>query len=286
MSVLTACITPFKADLSIDFSALESIIRSQEHAGNGIFLFGSTGEGLSVAYEEKFSILSFISTLNLNVPVFLGVTATSIREAISWIDFAQKWSIDGFFVPTPLYAKPGVHGQKAWFDKILSVSKKPIILYNNPSRTGVSLYPEVVRSLASHPLCVGVKDSGGSTQACELFADSGLRVFCGDDGLWPNMRWSGASGLVSVLANVWPELARDYVAQGRSVDAWKRACAWLNLSTNPLGIKALMAAQKMIECESVRPPLSIRDLQERDGLADILACRATLQAELLPICMS
>ena len=60
MSVLTACITPFKADLSIDFSALESIIRSQEHAGNGIFLFGSTGEGLSVAYEEKFSILSFI----------------------------------------------------------------------------------------------------------------------------------------------------------------------------------------------------------------------------------
>ena len=54
MSVLTACITPFKADLSIDFSALESIIRSQEHAGNGIFLFGNTGEGLSVDMKRSF----------------------------------------------------------------------------------------------------------------------------------------------------------------------------------------------------------------------------------------
>ncbi len=285
MSVVTACITPFKADLSIDFAALESVVRSQEHAGNGVFLFGSTGESLSLAYEEKFAALSFVSTLKLNVPLFLGVTATSIQEAISWIEFAQRWPINGFFVPTPLYTKPGLHGQKAWFDIILSVSKKPIILYNNPFRTGVALHPEAVRSLASHPLCMGVKDSGGSTQACQLFAESGLQVFCGDDGMWPEMRLSGASGLVSVLSNAWPELARDYVVQGRPIDAWKKTCSWLELSTNPLGIKALMAAHKLIGCESVRPPLSIRDLQGRDKLADILACRAILQAELLSVCV-
>lgn len=284
MSVLGACITPFKADLSIDFAALESVVRSQEHAGNGIILFGSTGEGLSLTYEEKLSILSFVSTLNLNVPIFVGVTAMSVQETMSWIDFAQQWPINGFLVPTPLYTRPGLNGQKAWFDRVLSVSRKPIILYNNPIRTGVSLYPEVVKSFVSHPLCIGVKDSGGSAQACEFFAESGLRVFCGDDNLWPDMRLSGASGVISVLANVWPELARDYVAQGRPIEAWKKVCSWLNLSTNPLGIKALMAAQKMIECDAVRPPLSIRDLQRRDELADILACRATLQTELLSVC--
>lgn len=112
MSVLGACITPFKADLSIDFAALESVVRSQEHAGNGIILFGSTGEGLSLTYEEKLSILSFVSTLNLNVPIFVGVTATSVQETMSWIDFAQQWPIDGFLVPTPLYTRPGLNGQK------------------------------------------------------------------------------------------------------------------------------------------------------------------------------
>ncbi|MBQ8498237.1 4-hydroxy-tetrahydrodipicolinate synthase [Chlamydia sp.] len=284
MSVLTACITPFKADLSIDFSALEGIVRAQEHAGNGVFLFGSTGEGLSLTYEEKFSILSFVSTLNLNVPIFLGVTATSIQETLSWICFAQQWPIEGFFVPTPLYTKPGIQGQKAWFDKILSVSKKPIIFYNNPSRTGVSLYPEVVQAFASHPLCMGVKDSGGFVQVCKLFAKSGLKIFCGDDGLWPDMQLYGASGVVSVLSNVWPELARDYIAHGHSLDTWKKVCAWLNLSTNPLGIKALMAAQKMIECEAVRLPLSVQDLQERNSLTGILACRSTLQSELISVC--
>ena len=103
--------------------------------------------------------------------------------------------------------------------------------------------------------------------------------------MWPEMRLSGASGLVSVLSNAWPELARDYVVQGRPIDAWKKTCSWLELSTNPLGIKALMAAHKLIGCESVRPPLSIRDLQGRDKLADILACRAILQAELLSVCV-
>lgn len=279
MKLLTACVTPFLPDHTVDFLSLDALLSYQEEAGNGLVLFGSTGENLSLSIREKEEILSFACRKGLSVPLVVGVSGTSLHEASEWMRIARDYPIFGFLVTTPVYAKPGVYGQTAWLESLLDIAHKPVILYNIPSRAGVPLYVEAVRMLVDHPYCYGIKDSGGSLTSFLSYKPfhRQLVLYCGDDGLWPQMYQEGAQGLISVLSNMWAKEARAYVANCHhpvQSQLWEHTCRWLNQTTNPIAIKAILADQKKIAHFIMRSPLSVEDFHYHSSLPDVVAYMA------------
>ncbi|AAP05454.1 4-hydroxy-tetrahydrodipicolinate synthase [Chlamydia caviae] len=275
MKLLTACITPFLPNYEIDFLSFERILYSQKKEGNGVVLLGSTGESLALTVKEKESLVAFACSLKLQIPIVVGVSGTSLNDALEWMKICHAYPIDGFLIPSPIYTKPGVYGQTLWFESLLNTTDKPVILYNIPSRAGTPLYLETVGALASHPSCYGVKDSGGSIERCREYAQIAphLVVYCGDDSLWPQMHSYGAQGLISVLSNSWPREARSYVDnpyQESNTLLWQELSLWLSLTTNPIAIKAVLAYKQDIAHSVLRLPLSIADLQNAEALPNVV----------------
>ncbi|AFS19772.1 dihydrodipicolinate synthase [Chlamydia psittaci 84/55] len=121
----------------------------------------------------------------------------------------------------------------------------------------------------------GLKDSGGSIKNCLEYAQisSNVVLYCGDDGLWPQMYECGAQGLISVLSNIWPKEARECVEDPRNkyrAGLWREVSSWLNQTTNPIAIKALLAYEQVIAHNTLRLPLSIKDLQCAESVPRII----------------
>lgn len=271
-NLFTACVTPFNADGSVDYLSLEKLLRMQEYAGNGILMFGSTGESMSLSDKEKRDIAIFVCDLKLDTAVVFGVPGYEIRAALDWINFCNNLPIDGYMMITPIYAKPGPIGQTQWFSRLLSTTTLPAILYNIPGRAGVILYPETVKNLTVHENVVAIKNSDNIDRLVAYkTANSAIEVYCGDDHMMPAMSAVGAKGLISVVSNVWPEATRQYVQnclQGNTNDhqLWWHACQSMFVTTNPIPIKAILKETGIIRDDFVRPPLTIDELNSRQDL--------------------
>ncbi|SPN74155.1 Dihydrodipicolinate synthase,dihydrodipicolinate synthase,dihydrodipicolinate synthase,Dihydrodipicolinate synthetase family [Chlamydia serpentis] len=269
MRLLTASVTPFFPNFTIDFSGLESLLRVQNAIGNGVVLLGSTGEGLSLTQKEKQAIVCFACNLQLNIPIFVGVAGILLDEVLDWIYFCNDLPISGFLMTSPIYSKPKERGQFLWFESLLNAAKHSAILYNIPARAGTPLYTDTVKALVNHPRFLGIKDSGGSIEEFQRYKKNApnIHLYCGDDICWSDMARSGAYGLISVLSNAWPQEAKDYV-QSPSEEAyaslWKATCRWLYKTTNPIGIKAVLAYKNYIAHPDLRLPLSIEDFDSYD----------------------
>lgn len=275
MQLFTACVTPFLPNGTIDFLSLKSLLLRQEKEKNGIILLGSTGESLALTIEEKKEIVAFACSCSLTVPLFVGVPGVAFYEASEWMRWCQDYPITGFLITSPIYTNPGVHGQTLWLESLLNLTSLPAIVYNIPSRAGTPVYPDTVRMLAQHPCFLGIKDSGKSIEKFREYAsiDTKIMLYCGDDGLWPQMHQEGANGLISVISNSWPKEAKDYVQYcGNATQSllWEEVCCWLGQATNPLSIKALMAYKKEISHFSVRLPLSKNDFHQHHSLPGVV----------------
>ena len=279
--VWTACITPFKDHgLNIDYGSLERILYAQTVCQNGIILFGSTGEGLSLSVEEKKSILDFVLRLDLNIPVLCSLPTYSLEAAIECIKHCQDYEIQGYLVSMPLYTCPGKEGQVQWLQAVLTIAQKPVILYNIPRRTGVSLSVEALEILKDHPFLVGLKDSSGCLKSAFQYTKAAPRInlLCGDDHLMPAYSTLGAKGLVSVLSNLWPNFVKYYVQESLA-GRWRKLFFWsaqnaLCKATNPIPVKALMRLLNLIASDMVRLPLCKNDIP------DLQPLRALHQAAL------
>ncbi|BAE81078.1 dihydrodipicolinate synthase [Chlamydia felis Fe/C-56] len=271
MKLLTASVTPFLPNYDIDFLSVEKLLHSQEKEGNGVVLLGSTGESLALTVQEKEKLVAYACSLDLKIPIIVGVPGTSLHEASAWVSLCQSYPVDGFLITSPIYTKPGIQGQILWFESILNITNKPAILYNIPSRAGSPIYLETVRALSGHPFFYGIKDSGGSIDRCREYTQvcPNLIIYCGDDGLWPQMHQCGARGLISVLSNSWPKEAHNYVEDPFNKNnslLWCELVSWINQTTNPISIKAMLAYKQDIAYDILRLPLSIKDLQNKKVL--------------------
>lgn len=278
--LFTAIVTPFKKNLSVDFDILKSLLRTQEDAGNGVALLGTTGEGLALSLSEKKEVISFASQLNLAVPLLVGLPGMHMPSVHELIDFCQTEavSISGYLVPAPLYAKPGVQGQLQWFKSILDRAEFGCMLYNVPSRAGVSIPFELVEQLASNPRFWALKEASGCLQTFQEYrqASKDFLLYSGDDAFIAEQVACGADGLVSVASNIWPELSNHYVRKllqgendGKLSSLWRKASQALFLASNPVPAKSIMSALGMIENDFVRPPLSRDDFNDLDMLKDL-----------------
>ncbi|MGF1668915.1 MAG: 4-hydroxy-tetrahydrodipicolinate synthase [Balneolaceae bacterium] len=270
----TALITPMKKDGSVDFEDLEKLVNEQEKAGNGILLIGSTGEGLALDGKDKLAVVNHVTKIKPSVPVMAGVGGFNLEIQKSWIEKCNELDVDAFLLVTPLYSKPGIKGQIEWFDALLSKAQKPCMIYNIPSRTGTKLYIDVLRAIENHDNFWAVKEASGSINEYQDFRNECANVpfFSGDDGLLPFFSVIGCSGLVSVAANVWPEQTNLYTKMclQKKTDTifpvWNRAVKALFSAPNPIPAKRLLAHKKWIKTDTVRPPLSSKEIENIEPL--------------------
>jgi 4-hydroxy-tetrahydrodipicolinate synthase len=238
----TALVTPFHNG-SLDEQALERLLDFQL-AGRtaGIIPCATTGEGPTVSPEEFRRILELTLRKAKGKALVLAYTGTNdTLSTIAKTQLAEKMGADGALIVTPYYNKPTQEGLFQHFKAVAKATKLPIMLYNVPSRTGVSLDPATVARLAEIENIVAIKEASGSLdQATQIVALCGpdFAVFSGEDALTLPLLAVGARGVVSVVANVAPKDTAKMVAsflEGKVDEARK-----IHLKQFPL-IKALFA---------------------------------------------
>ena len=265
-----AIVTPFTGDdLKINFSLFEEIIENQIQNGtDAIVVCGTTGEKSTLVYDEHVEALRIaVETVGKRIPVIAGTGSNDTKHAVMLSNDAERFGVDGLLMVTPYYNKASQDGLIESYSYIEKRVSTPIILYNVPSRTGVTIKPETYLELSKLPLINGAKEASGDistlAQSMALCGDN-LNFYSGNDDQITAFMALGAKGVISVLANVAPKLAHDIAQYGLDGDFKKSAelqleyidlCNALFCDVNPIPVKAAMCMMG-IDVGRCRMPLS------------------------------
>ena len=282
MGLGTALITPFKADKSVDYEALASLLDTQLTGSvDYIVVLGTTGEAATMTTEEKREVREFIVQYTKqhplpngqNIPLVLGVGGNNTQQVISdlramrdvlILDFTAILSV------CPYYNKPNQEGLYQHFCAVAEASPIPVILYNVPGRTGVNLLPETVMRIyeAQPDKIAGIKEASGNVEQIKHLIDLAkdkLLVISGDDGIACEIMEAGGAGLISVASNAFPEDFYDIVHKKDQAKQaqYDQMIKLLFKEGNPVGIKAVLAQKGIIQ-NYLRLPLvpASEELQE------------------------
>lgn len=257
---IVALVTPFR-DGQIDFEKLDELVEFQISRGtNGIVPCGTTGESATLTHDEHEALIErVVRKVDGRVPVIAGTGSNNTDEALRLTRFAREIGADGALLITPYYNRPTQEGLYRHFEAIATEVEIPIVLYNVPSRTGVNLLPQTVIRLAEFKNVVAVKEASGSTdQTAEILRGCGLRVLSGDDSLTLPLMAVGASGVISVAANLVPKEIVDLVDLMSEGDLAGARALHLRLlplfkvlfvETNPVPIKTALSLTGQIRPE-------------------------------------
>ncbi|OIO38446.1 MAG: 4-hydroxy-tetrahydrodipicolinate synthase [Candidatus Omnitrophica bacterium CG1_02_49_10] len=246
-----AIITPF-AGSKVDEKKYAELIEFQiENGIDGIVPCGCTGEAATLSHEEQNRTIAFASeVVRKRVKVVAGTGSNNTEEAITLTRYAKESGADGALLITPYYNKPTPEGQFRHYEKIAKEVDIPIMLYNVPSRTGISMLPETVARLSKISNIVAIKEASGSLdQVSAILAQCDIEVLSGDDSLTLPMMALGAKGVVSVIANVVPKDVADMVNAYLEGDIEKAKslhfkllpiCKAMFIETNPIPVKTAM----------------------------------------------
>jgi 4-hydroxy-tetrahydrodipicolinate synthase len=264
-----AIVTPFKSDLSIDFSALGRIISHVIDGGiSYIVVMGTTGESVTVAKDEKKAVVSYVlETVDKRLPVIVGIGGNSTQEVINTIKHADLEGIDGILSVAPYYNKPSQRGIYQHFKAIATCCPIPVIMYNVPGRTSSNISAETCLQLAADcENITGIKEASGDiNQIMRIIKGKpdGFSVISGDDMMTLPIIATGGSGVISVLANAYPAQCSDLVnnaLKGNFKTAREIQIRFLEMTEllfadgNPSGIKAIMSVMNLC-LNTLRLPL-------------------------------
>ncbi|WP_426430756.1 4-hydroxy-tetrahydrodipicolinate synthase [Winogradskyella sp. HB-48] len=274
-----ALITPFKADLSIDFEALERLVEHNINNGTEyLVISGTTGESVTVTAEEKKELIKFISKVNNGrLPLVLGIGGNNTASIIDEIKTTDLSTIDAILSVSPYYSKPTQEGIYQHFKAIAEVSPKPIILYNVPGRTSSNMLPETTIRLAKDfENIIAVKEAGNNVhQYLELLRTKpeDFLVLSGDDDLALGVALAGGSGVISVIGQALPkefsEMIRMGIA-GKAKEAYKVHFDLMPITrlifseNNPAGIKAVLEALEISKSHVRLPLVEATDKLKKD----------------------
>ncbi|MCA9448332.1 MAG: 4-hydroxy-tetrahydrodipicolinate synthase [Candidatus Omnitrophica bacterium] len=218
---MVALVTPMKSG-KVDYGALERLYQIQAAAKtDGVVICGTTGESATMTHGEHQDVIEhaseFFSTgLGPDAPhLIVGTGSNSTHEAVALTEYAAEKAVSGVLVISPYYNKPTPKGQIIHFREIAAAAGEiPVILYNVPGRTGLNMTVETTLELAEVSNIVGTKEASGDLcQVSEVIrrAPKGFSVVSGEDNLTFPMMALGATGVISVTANIVPEKVRDMV---------------------------------------------------------------------------
>lgn len=253
--VLTAMLTPFKADGTVNYAIAEQLAAYlADHGTDTLVVCGTTGESPTLSWDEEYELFQVVQkAVSGKAKVIAGTGSNSSQEAIAATQKAEKLGLDGSLQVVPYYNKPPQEGLYQHFKAIAQSSPDlPLVLYNVPGRTGQNLQPETVARLAEIPNIVAIKEASGNVdQASQIRRSTPpeFTIYAGDDSLTLPLLAVGAKGIVSVASHiVGPELQQMIQAfeQGKiqtATDIHLRLFPLfkaLFLTTNPIPIKAAM----------------------------------------------
>ncbi len=239
-----ALVTPFKEDGSVNYDKLSQLVEEQIAGGtDAIIACGTTGEAATMSEEEHMDVVRFIiKQVNHRIPVIAGTGSNCTATAIDLSKQAEEAGAEGVLLVTPYYNKATQGGLIRHYEAIAAAIHIPCILYNVPSRTGVTIQPETMAYLYKNvENIVGVKDATGNISMITklmTLVDENFLLFSGDDDQIVPILSVGGSGVISVLSNIAPRETHEICQHWFDGDV-KGACA-LQLKAYPL-IKALFA---------------------------------------------
>lgn len=219
---ITALITPFHSDYTVDFDALDRLIEAQIEGGiEGIVPCGSTGEAITMSLSERNAVIDHtVKTVKKRVPVIAGTGGSSTAEVVQATMDAVRLGADGALINTPAYNKPQQEGIYRHYRAVAKAEPDfPIMLYNIPGRTAVLMETGTVLRLCNdHPKSfVAYKDATANLkQTEEIIRLTDMTVLSGDDALTLPMISIGGKGIVSVQGNLAPRLVRELSDHGRN----------------------------------------------------------------------
>ena len=245
---LTAMVTPFREG-RVDESRLREQIEFQIKGGiDGLVPVGTTGESPTLDFKEHERVIELtVQTVRGRVPVIAGVGANATNEALELHGFAKKIGATAGLSVNPYYNKPSQEGLYRHFMTLADRVDLPIVLYNIPGRTGVTMSAQTVARLNKHPNVVAIKEATGSLDlASEIMSLCNITILSGDDSLTLPLMSIGAKGVISVVSNLLPAEVKAVTAAALANDFKKAAAIHhklfplirpLFLDGNPVGIK-------------------------------------------------
>ena len=285
----TALITPFQSTGAIDYTAFAKQIDRQLEAGiDALCVCGTTGESAALSAEEHVKLVDYcVDSVAGRCKVLAGSGSNDTVASLYLCQHAEESGADALLLVTPYYNKTTQTGLIHHYEYLADRTELPVILYNVPSRTGLSFTAETYRILSQHPRINGTKEASGDfSLLAETIAYCGdeLNVWSGNDDQTLPMLALGAKGLISVTSNLLPapmaELTHSYF-RGEAEQAKELQMAYLPLmkalfaQVNPIPIKAAME-ELGLDSGCLRRPLWTMDPKPRKALRETLHAFALL----------
>lgn len=276
-----ALVTPFDRNGKINYNKLKDLIDYQiKNETDSIIICGTTGEGSTIEFSEKIECFEKAAKYaDGRVPIIAGTGSNSTAYSQKLITEAEKTGIDAHLIVTPYYNKTSQKGIIEHYYTLADTAKKPVIVYNVPSRTGVNIQSETYYELSKHPNIVAVKEANGNlTQmmnTIRLCRDN-LDIYVGNDDQIASSTAMGAKGVISVLANICPKETHDMALSGIIGDTEKshilqmkylKLISLLFSDVNPIPIKEAMNYLHM-EVGPLRLPLVSMNKEKAKKLFD------------------
>ena len=260
----TALVTPFKKDGSVDYDSLRAVMELNIRGGiDFLCVLGTTAETPTLTEEEQLEIRkAAVETVSGRVPLLLGFGGNNTSAMVAKLQNDSFEGFDAILVVTPYYNKPNQEGLYQHYKALASASRKPLVIYNVPGRTGVNILPETILRIAEDcPNVIAVKEASGNVdQIKRLLAEkpADFTVLSGDDALTSQLMPFGCAGVISVLSNAMPEAVVGIVHdRERAEEINNKVSVFyspLFKEGNPVGIKAMLSIMGIAE-NNLRLPL-------------------------------
>ena len=285
--ILTAIVTPFKADGSVDVERFRSLASHLVESGSdGLVVTGTTGESPTLSNDERFALYeAAVDEVGDRATVIAGTGTYSTEHSVHLTGRAHELGVHGFLVVTPYYNKPPVRGIVEHFKAVADVSDRPIVAYNIPGRVVLNLETEAIAKLAEIPTVRAVKQANPDLEQARRIVELGLDLYAGDDDLvFPFLELGGVGGICVHTHVVGPQV-REMVRRFRAGDVdgaraldeeLRPSIDLLRVVVNPIAIKCALNLLGH-EVGGLRLPLVEATDDEREAVRGCLERLGLLQ---------
>ena len=249
--VLTAIVTPFRADGSLDLEAFRALARHLvDNGSDGLVVTGTTGESPTLADAERYELwAAAVEEVGDRATVVVGSGTYSTAHSVHLTQRAHELGVDGVLVVTPYYNKPPPRGIVRHFEEVAAATDKPVMVYNIPGRVVLNLETETIARLAEIPNVASVKQANADLEQARRIPELGLDLYAGDDDLILPFLEVGGTGGVCVHTHVVGPQVKELIRRFRAGDVegarrleeeTRPALDILKAAPNPIAVKAAL----------------------------------------------
>jgi 4-hydroxy-tetrahydrodipicolinate synthase len=249
--ILTAIVTPFSRDGSLDVDSFRRLARHLvDHGSDGLVVTGTTGESPTLSDEERFALYAAaLEEVGDRATIVAGTGTNSTAHSVHLTERAHELGVHGFLVVTPYYNKPPPRGIVAHFAAVAEATDRPLMVYNIPARVALNIEPDTMAELAELPTVTAVKQANPDLEQARRIVELGLDLYAGDDDLVLPFLELGGTGGVCVHTHIVGPQVQELVRLWRSGDAagaraldeeLRPSIELLRVAPNPIAIKAAL----------------------------------------------